>query len=295
MSEVRAPGAPSTIPHVTHYGSIQIGEISLECVVLGDDGEIRAYIQKQLIKAIGFVKNRRGPDARPFLRLFAPNYLDQLEETDVPKTVKMPHGGHAKIYEAGILTEIAGNVIDAALHGSLHHKHRHLVDPCMAIMRALAKTGEIALIDEATGYQHHREPDALQDLFGRLIRKTCSDWERRFHPDYYAALYRLFGWEYKGQSQRPLIIGQITDQVVYGAIFPCEIMAEIRERRGGRLDRLHQWLKDGGLSLLEKQIAAVTMIARSSTDYQDFKNRCLIAFHSLGQIGFVFPSQEVAK
>jgi hypothetical protein len=285
----------STVPRVTHYGSIQIGDIALECVVLGDDGEVRAYIQKQLVKAIGFVKNRRGTEARQFLQVFAPNYLSELEKTNVPHEVKMPHGNHAKIYEAGILTEITSNVIGAALDGTLKHQHRHLVKPCMAIMRALAKTGETALIDEATGYQHHRAPDALQDLFGRLVRETCSDWERRFHPDYYAALYRLFGWEYKGQSQRPLIIGQITDQVVYGAIFPAEIMAEIRERRGGRLDRLHQWLKDGGLSLLEKQIAAVTMIARSSTDYQDFKNRCLIAFHSLGQMGFVFPSQEAAQ
>lgn len=78
---------------------------------------------------------------------------------------------------------------------------------CQAIYRALAKTGEVALIDEATGYQYHREPDALQDLFGRLIREHCADWERRFHPDYYASLFRLFGWKYKGQAQRKALVG----------------------------------------------------------------------------------------
>lgn len=58
-----------------------------------------------------------------------------------------------------------------------------------------ATTGEVALIDEATGYQHHRAPDALQELISKLLRQSCASWERRFHPDYYRAIYRLFGWK----------------------------------------------------------------------------------------------------
>ena len=63
------------------------------------------------------------------------------------------------------------------------------------------KHGPIALIDEATGYQYHRAPDALQELISKLLRQSCSSWERRFHPDYYRALYRLFGWKYQGHDQ----------------------------------------------------------------------------------------------
>ncbi|KOR27382.1 hypothetical protein TI03_07025, partial [Achromatium sp. WMS1] len=33
---------------------------------------------------------------------------------------------------------------------------------CQAILQALSKTGEVALIDEVTGYQYQRAPDALQ-------------------------------------------------------------------------------------------------------------------------------------
>lgn len=289
MSEsppVCAPHA-DTVPVVTHYGTIQIGDTAIECVVLGNDGEVRAYIQKQLMKAVG-VSFGRGSRERPFLQTFAPKYLSEMNKTDVAQIVRMPHGGRAKVYRAGILSEIASNVIEAAINGTLKHQHRHLVQPCMAIMKALATTGEVALIDEATGYQHHREPDALQDLFGRLIREQCADWERRFHPDYYEALFALFGWNYHGQSRRPPVIGRITAQWVYESVFPNEILIEVRERK--QSEKMHQWLTDGGLTLLEKQIHAVTMIARSSSDQRDFDARCSVAFHRRGQIGMVFPS-----
>ena len=279
----------SDLPRVSHYGTIHIGDLAFDGVVL-EDGT-RGYIQRQLTKAVGLREKTPGTQIRRFLGDIAPNALSVLDKSGYARVV-MPHGGHAGFLPAGILTEIVSGVIDAALAGDLHHKQQSMVKPCQAIYRALAKTGETALIDEATGYQYHREPDALQDLFGRLIREHCADWERRFHPDYYTSLFRLFGWKYEGQSQKPAIIGQITDQLVYGAVFPTEIMAEVRERRGGRFEKLHQWLKDGGLKMLENQINAVRMMADSSTDYADFKNRCMVTFKIPGQIGFVFPSPE---
>lgn len=159
-------------------------------------------------------------------------------------------------------------------------QRQHLVPNCQRILKALAKTGEVALIDEATGYQYHRAPDALQALISRLLRERVASWERRFSPDYYRALFRLFGWHYQGHQQNPpAVIGQITLRWVYDVIMPREIIEEIRNRK--RLsDKAHQWLSEGGLALLEKQIHAVTMIARSSMTYRDFDTRCATAFGS---------------
>ena len=159
-------------------------------------------------------------------------------------------------------------------------KRQHLVPNCQRILKALAKTGEVALIDEATGYQYHRAPDALQALISRLLRERVASWARRFSPDYYRALFRLFGWHYQGHQQNPpAVIGQITLRWVYDVIMPREIIEEIRNRK--RLsDKAHQWLSEGGLALLEKQIHAVTMIARSSMTYRDFDTRCATAFGS---------------
>ncbi len=90
----------------------------------------------------------------------------------------------------------------------------------------------------------------------------------------------LFGWHYQGHQQNPpAVIGQITLRWVYDVIMPREIIEEIRNRK--RLsDKAHQWLSEGGLALLEKQIHAVTMIARSSMTYRDFDTRCATAFGS---------------
>lgn len=277
----------SNLPQVTHYGPITIGDISFEAVVLANGS--RGYIQKQLAQVIGFTDQFKGAQGRRFLAEIAPNALKLIEKTEVPK-VALPRGGWASFAPAGILTEIVSGVVDAGCNGRLHHKQLHILPRCMAILKALAKTGEAALIDEATGYQYHRAPDALQDLFSRLIRQTAADWERRFHPDFYQAIYRLFKWEYDPSRPKPNVVGQITLRWVYEPAFPAEILIEIKERQGS--EKLHQWLQDGGIHLLEKQRDAVMMIARTSADYADFNARCSVAFFRRGQISILFPAGE---
>ena len=164
---------------------------------------------------------------------------------------------------------------------------------CMKIMRALATTGEVALIDEATGYQHHRAPDALQELISKLLRQSCASWERRFQPDYYRAIYRLFGWKYQGHDQNPPhVVGQITLRWVYGQVLPEDLLGEIRNRKGIS-QKHHQWLSEQGLARLESQIHAVTAIARSSMSYHDFKRRCEAAFAGAAlQLGLLLDELE---
>ena len=277
----------SDLPRVTHYGPIIIGDINLEAVVLADGS--RGYVLRQLAQSIGFLEKR--PTRRrfgDFLAEIAPNALTLFEKS-APERVLMPSGGTASFTPVGILTEIVSGVIEAGCAGKLHHKQLHILPRCMAILKALAKTGEAALIDEATGYQHHRAPDALQDIFAKLLRQTASDWERRFHPDFYESVYRLFGWVYDPAKPKPYIIGRITLEWVYEPVFPAEILIEIKERQGS--EKMHQWLHEGGLTLLEKQRDAVMMIARSSVDYADFESRCRFAFFRRGQMPILYPRE----
>lgn len=275
----------TTIPRVTHYGTIHIGNIDLEAVVLADGH--RGYVLRQLAHAVGFLEKRptRSRFGR-FLAEISPSALNLFNKS-APESVLMPSGGTATFTQAGILTEIVSSVVDAGCNGLLHPKRIHILPRCMAILKALAKTGEAALIDEATGYQYHRAPDALQDLFAKLIRQSAADWERRFHPDFYQAIYRLFGWEYDPTKPKPNVVGQITLRWVYEPTFPTEILVEIKERQHS--EKIHQWLEEGGIQLLEKQRDAVMMIARTSTDYADFNARCSIAFFRRGQMSILFP------
>jgi hypothetical protein len=169
-------------------------------------------------------------------------------------------------------------VVGAALNGALHHKRRHIIPNCLKLMQALATIGEVALIDEATGCQYHRAPDALQELISKLLRQSSASWERRFQPAYYRAIYRLFGWQYDGHEQNPPhVVGQITLRWVYGPVMPAAMIEEIRARKS-LSERHHQWLTEQGLARLESQIHAVTAIARSSFSYTDFRRRCDAAF-----------------
>ncbi|WP_454915009.1 P63C domain-containing protein [Xanthobacter sediminis] len=278
-----------TRPRVIHHGPANLGPgVTVDCAVLADGR--RGYVQRSLRQAIGIKWNMPVPSFVGFCGEIAPNSLSYFGKTSSGLEVVMPNGATGLWVEMGILTALASGVLKAALGGTLRANRQHLVAPCLAIIEALGTTGEAALIDEATGYQYHREPDALQDLFSLLIRQSASDWERRFPPDYYAALCRLFGFKY-GNKHRPLphVVSQITLDWVYLTVFPPELVAEIKARR--KAEKLHQWLTaNGGLQLLERQRDAVTALAKSSVDYADFKARCTSAFPKAGQqVIFVWP------
>ena len=258
----------------SHYGVVHFGDLDCEAVVL--NGGERGYVRRQLMMLLGFAERQRGDRFAGFLREIAPNSLSLLAKSSGP--ILLPSGRQTQFFPAGIIADVASAVVNAAITGTLHRARQGIVGNCLTIMRSLATTGEVALIDEATGFQHHRAPDALQELISKLLRQSSSSWERRFHPDYYRALYRLFGWKYQGHDQNPPhVVGQITQRWVYGPVLPATLIDEIRARKGIS-QKHHQWLSDQGLARLETQIHAVTAIARSSTCYRDFDRRCEAAF-----------------
>lgn len=272
---------------VTHYGTVHFGaDVECEAVVLADGR--RGFNRRQLVETVGFNKNVSASRFSHFLAEIAPNALKVYEETS--SSVSMPNGAKATFIACDVIPELASEVIRQAIAGTLSQQRRFLIEPCLAIQYSLSKLGIAALIDEATGYQYHRAPDYLQNLFDKLIRESASDWERRFHPDFYEAIYGLFGWQYNPAKPKPFIVGKITLEWVYEPVFPPEILVEIKERQGS--DKMHQWLtKEGGLQLMEKQRDAVMMIARSSIDYADFANRCAIAFFKRGQMPILYPRE----
>lgn len=279
---------------VTHYGEARISDhVAVECAVLNDGR--RGYVMRGLRTAIGMKTNVPLPAFDRFCAEIAPNALKIMEKTSSRFEVSMPNGAVGIWVEAGVLTQLASGVVRAALTGKLRANRKHMVDPCLAIVDALGNVGETALIDEATGYQYHRAPDALQDLISRIIREEASDWEQRFHPEYYSAVCRVIGVPYGNKHRAlPPLVGKITRDWVYDVILPAEIMGEIKSR--GRSEKIHQWLtKEDGIRLLERQKEQVTTIAKSSVDYRDFEARCSAAFHKIGQqVKMNFPQGEAA-
>lgn len=277
-------------PKVTHYGSFDlIPGVHLECAILADGR--RGFVQRQMLESIGFSGGDRNARFERFSTKIGLNYLKENSKTECPVfEVEMPNGGVARWSPMEVLVDVVKAGAIALYQGKLTKQQHHIGMRCVELSNALIGVGLASLIDEASGFQMTREQGALLELMHRLVRKEARDWERRFQPEYYRALCGLFGFKY-GNNHRPLphIIGRITEQWVYMAAMPQEILDEIRARKGS--EKLHQWLtEEDGLRILEKQIEAVTMIAKSSVDYKDFDARCSQVFYRKGaQMGMVLP------
>ena len=109
-------------------------------------------------------------------------------------------------YEATILSDLCESILVArdnkALKTEQEHRYAEYAD---MLMRSLAKVGIIALVDEATGYQHEREQKELQRILKAYISEELLEWQKTFPDIFYKELFRLNGWDYtvKGIQKRP--------------------------------------------------------------------------------------------
>lgn len=133
------------------------------------------------------------------------------------------------------------------------------------------------------------EAAAHTNLLPMLLRQEPGPWEPRFGSSYYEALACLTNTTYTGHGGgTPALYGAITDEWVYAVVLPADVHVELKARRGAS-QKMHQWLADGGLALLSRQIDLVRDTANTSMDLRDFKARMLLLTKKRGQLGIVYP------
>jgi hypothetical protein len=154
-----------------------------------------------------------------------------------------------------------------------------------AIVNALAKVGSAALIDEATGYQTERGPEALRLLVQAYIENEQREWEKEFPDDFYLTLNKVYGSDpYIARAGGALVInkpqhfGNFTNRYVYGPLEDGEVLKELQRLNpkvnatGSRREKLHQFLSKGyGLEKLREQRQEVLTMLKISDDIDDFK------------------------
>jgi len=127
------------------------------------------------------------------------------------------------------------------------------------------------------------------ELIGLYLRPDATPWEKRFPDNYYRALAHVTRTDYSGHTGgTPALFGQLTDRWVYGCILPTDIYEELRTRRD-ESQKMHQWLTQGGVDLLDKQIHLVATVANTSADLRDFHARMMALPGNRGQLGFIWP------
>jgi len=106
-----------------------------------------------------------------------------------------------------------------------------------------------------------------------LMLDTPDEWVKLFPDDYYIALMKLYGQEFKGNKSTPPYCAQITRRWIYDKVIPKELNVEISTIKGD--EKKHQWFsKENGRASLLAQINQVTAIARISFSRSDFESKC---------------------
>ena len=180
-------------------------------------------------------------------------------------------------YRAEALADICDAFLQARKEIDLSPRQSIIAEQCEILMRAFARVGITALVDEATGYQHDREKDELQKILKAYISEELLPWQKRFPDEFYRQLFRLNGWDYtvKGIKQRPGVIGKWTNTIIYKEL-PVGVLEELKKKTPkddmGKLKaRLHQSLTlDIGEPNLERQITKITALFQVSDNMAQF-------------------------
>ena len=284
------------IPLAGYTGKLQIRDIELPCAVLPDRTRVimESSVAKQLGRGHGG-KTRKlaAPDGGPPMPIFLsgatlePFVSNSLRLALSEPIVYRARGGQRKGVDATLLPEICEVWLAARDAGVLQRQQIRIAENADVLMRALARVGITALVDEATGYQYIRDRDELHRILEAYISKELLPWAKRFPDEFYKEMFRLRNWQYSPFSvKRPKHVGRLTADLVYKKL-PEGVLDELRQRNpivtdnGRRRYRHHQFLSETiGHPHLEKHIAAVTVLMRASPNWGTFKRLFDRAFSS---------------
>jgi hypothetical protein len=255
---------------------LSLGGVEVDCYVT-DDGErlIAGRGMQDVLKLVDENVPRQQKSGSRMTRLLNNNvlkpliYKDKLQNHFEPK--KRRHQGKLIAgFNAEMLVDICEGILEARSMGMLKTARQSIIAAqCELIMRGLAKTGIVALIDEATGYQNFRPSDGLRSYFDQILKKDLAVWFKRFPDEYYENIYRLKGWEWSGMTKnRYSVVGIYTNDLVWERLVPG-LKEELKTRnpkneKGYRSHKHHQWLNDEvGDKLFAAQMFTILALQRA--------------------------------
>lgn len=271
------------IERATHQGKVRLGEIVLDCFVVGDGRRIVS--QRSLLAALGRNPNAgRRQGSEPLPTFVSANNLRPFISADLAEGLEpivFRVGSENQVrsgYNAEILPRVCHVYLDAERAGALRQNQQPAADAANVMVRGLSLVGITALVDEATGYQETRAANELQQLLDAYIAEEFRPWIRRFPESFFREVYRLHGWNFvPGQTTHTPYVGQFINKYIY-ELMPEGVLARLREinpvdENGNRARKHHQHLTDKwGVSHLERQITTVLALMEASDDEEQFED-----------------------
>lgn len=278
----------------THRGFLEVAGSKIPCAVLKNGKRIIS--QTGLFGA--FDRPRKGEKRQEGLPsiIGAANLLpyvtDELREKCNAIHYFHTNGTVAVGYDAVLIPLVCNLYLEAdqANPRMLVASQEKIVERAKILVRALAKVGITALIDEATGYQYERERNELQVLLSKYIAEEFLPWTSRFPREYYQEIFRLYKWQYDQLSlKRTPFIGKFTNEFVYNEMSP-EVLEELRKKnpiseKGRRKHKHHQHLTENiGIPHLERHLTKLITVMQLSDNLDDFKENFKRAFKKTNQL-----------
>lgn len=283
------------VPRATHEGVIRIGDFTLQCAVL-EDGR-RVLSERGVLRAFGM--QRGGPafrsatiDEQGGVRLpmfLSGGNLRPFIDNDLQSVLTQPvmyrplkGGSLARGLEAVLIPKVCEVWLNARSAGALRSTQLAAAARADTLIRGLAHTGIIALVDEATGYQEVRDRQALQAILDAFLRKEFAAWAKRFPDEYFREIFRLRGWQWDelrkklGKGQGPRVIGKYTNDIVYSRLAPG-ILEELQRINpptdtGQRRAKHHQFFTDDvGHPALAQHVSNVLTLLKASRSWDEFQ------------------------
>lgn len=258
---------------------LKLGKIEIPCYVL-NNGQ-RVFSGRGIQKAIGVDSNASGTWLSRFIasNSIASNLCPGvLKKFNTPIQFKRNSAGGSQSatygYEATLLIDLCSAIIDAYENPAFEVNETYYKE-ANVILRAVAKTGIIALVDEATGYNKAKERSKteLQDWLAKYINSEADKWVKMFPDQFFEDVNKMRGWSW---DCKPRYMGKIINDIVYERVAPF-ILEELKAKNpklsnGSRKYKFHQFLtSEEGKPLLKQHLAILHSFAMAANyDWADF-------------------------
>jgi len=293
-SQREAYGSNGEVFEASHRGILEIAGAQVHCAVL-TNGK-RVITQTGLFDT--FQRPRKGEKRLEGLPSIvgAANLLPFVNEElrEKSQVVRFVHtnGTISYGYDAEVVPLICELYLSAEEQNPspLVESQQKVVLRASAIVRALAKVGITALVDEATGYQYDRDKTELQRLLAAYVAEDFLKWQTRFPRKYYQELFRLYELKYDSSSlKRPQYLGHFTNRYVYDEM-PEGVKDELRRKnpkveKGYRVRRHHQHLTaEIGIPHLDRHLTKLITVMELSNDIKEFEKNFARVFRKVDQL-----------
>ncbi|HET6251666.1 MAG TPA: P63C domain-containing protein [Tepidisphaeraceae bacterium] len=280
---------PNRMPEALCEGVMEIGSVEIECYVL--DTLKRVIHKRGMAKALGM----KSGGGNVFMRAMQRKGLGSEIGEDLRKKLDNPiifkplasDLGHG--YDATILIDICSAIIDASKAGKLGPGQEGLAIQAEIIIRASAKLGIVALVDDATGFIADKRREKYKELFREFIREEIKLYDEPQFPDQlFDVIYKIYGLPRKADAKNhPQFFGWFIRKYIYeplansnGAILEMlDGKNPVVYVNGGRRYKLYNFLSEVvGMPALKAQLWQVVGIGNSVKNKAQYERSFYTAF-----------------